>query len=114
MQPPPNIEKCLHDILACIDRIDRYIGPERYFSVYQRDEMLRQAIERNLEIIGEATGRILKIDPKFPIEHARQIVNMRNLVIHAYDAIDDENVWLIVCKYLPLLKQEAQCLLGHE
>jgi len=63
-------------------------------------------VERELEIIGEATNRILKIDGSIAISNARRIVDLRNRVIHAYDAVDDVIVWSIVVKSLPGLKQE--------
>ena len=63
-------------------------------------------MERELEIIGEATNRILKIDGSIAISNARRIVDLRNRVIHAYDAVDDVIVWSIVVKSLPGLKQE--------
>jgi len=63
-------------------------------------------VERELEIIGEATNRILKIDGSIAISNARRIVDLRNRVIHAYDAVDDVIVWSVVVKSLPGLKQE--------
>jgi uncharacterized protein with HEPN domain len=48
-----------------------------------------------------------KQDPNFPIDNARKIVGLRNQIIHAYDNISDENIWVIIQKYLPLLKQEV-------
>ena len=57
--------------------------------------MLKRAIERDLEIIGEAIKRILKRDPSFEskIKDAKAIIGLRNQVIHAYDNISDENIW---------------------
>jgi uncharacterized protein with HEPN domain len=57
---------------------------------------LKRAIERNLEIIGEAMGRILKEDPSITISNAKRIVGFRNQLIHGYDMVSDENVWGIV------------------
>ncbi|MCX6273553.1 MAG: DUF86 domain-containing protein [Bacteroidetes bacterium] len=54
--------------------------------------LLKRAIERDLEIIGEAVNRILKTDPDFPLDSARRIVGLRNQIIHAYDSISDENI----------------------
>lgn len=70
--------------------------------------MLKRAIERNLEIIGEATNRILKIDETINISNARNIVGLRNQIIHAYDNIQDEIIWGILIKNIPLLKEEVQ------
>ena len=63
-----------------------------------------RATERNLEIVGEAVGRILKLDPTFQLPNARQMVATRNRIIHGYDAVSDEMVWSIVVGHLPQLK----------
>ena len=75
--------------------------------------MLRRAVEREFEIIGEAISNILKIDPDFPIENARRIVDLRNLVIHGYDKVDSAIIWGII-KDLPELKIEIEKLLDIE
>ncbi|MEA3451801.1 MAG: HepT-like ribonuclease domain-containing protein [Bacteroidota bacterium] len=73
--------------------------------------MVRQATERNFEIIGKAVNNILKIKPDILIESARRIVGLRNRLIHAYDAIDDANIWAIIVNHLPVLKKEVIDLL---
>lgn len=73
--------------------------------------MLRRAIERNLEIIGEAINRILKEDPAFPIENAKRIIGLRNQIIHGYDSVSDENIWGIITVYLPKLKSEVDTMI---
>jgi uncharacterized protein with HEPN domain len=73
--------------------------------------MLKRAIERNLEIIGEATNRILARNPEIEITNARKIVNLRNFIIHSYDSVSDENIWAIVINNLPELKKEIDNLL---
>jgi uncharacterized protein with HEPN domain len=75
----------LEDIRAAIVAIEQFFGPKRDYFAYTENELLRSGVERKLEIIGEATGRILQIDPQFPITNARRIVDLRNRVIHAYD-----------------------------
>ena len=75
--------------------------------------MLKRAVERNLEIIGEALNRILKQNPKIAnqITNSKAIISLRNQVIHAYDNISDENIWAIITKHLPLLKKEIEKLI---
>jgi uncharacterized protein with HEPN domain len=82
------------------------------FAAYQADTRTRRATERNLEIIGEAIGRILKVDPAFQLSNARNIIATRNRIIHGYDTVSDEMVWGIVVRHLPLLKQEVIELLN--
>jgi uncharacterized protein with HEPN domain len=74
--------------------------------------LLKRAIERNLEIIGEAMNRILKEDPYFPIDNARRIIGLRNQIIHGYDSISDENIWGIIKNYLPNLKSEVNTMIN--
>ncbi|MEK6780202.1 MAG: HepT-like ribonuclease domain-containing protein [Bacteroidota bacterium] len=73
--------------------------------------MLRQAVERNIEIIGEALNNALKLNPSLPISNARKIVDTRNRIIHGYDEVEDVVVWSIVIKHLPLLKNEVGAIL---
>ena len=92
------ILKWLFDIKLAIKEIDSYFeGSEMNFLIYKNNLMLRRAVERDLEIIGEALNRILKKGPSFEnkIEHAKAIIGLRNQVIHAYDNISDENIWSI-------------------
>ena len=108
------IKKYLFDIKTSIDSIYNYLGDNRDFNVYKTNKLLKRAIERELEIIGEAAGRILKIDSSFPIENARKIVDLRNWVIHGYDIIDDVIIWGIISKQLPILKNQVEVLLKDE
>jgi len=73
--------------------------------------MLRRAIEREFEIIGEAMSRIDKIGSDIIISSKKKIINMRNRVIHGYDKIDDEIIWGTIVRHLPLLKKEITNLL---
>lgn len=71
-------------------------------------------MERELEIIGEATKRILSIDAEVAISDARRIVNLRNFVIHGYDRLDDTVIWGIITRDLPKLKAQVEVLLEGE
>lgn len=76
--------------------------------------MVRRAVERELEIIGEAMNKIQKIDKDLNIENHSKIIGLRNRVIHAYDSIDNEIVWGVVTRHIPLLKQELDILLKKD
>jgi uncharacterized protein with HEPN domain len=108
------IQKYLFDIQTSIDSINEYLGEKRDFNSYKANKLLRRGIERELEIIGEAASKILKIDSKFPIDNARKIVDLRNWVIHGYDKIDDVIIWSIISRQLPILKKQVVELLGQE
>jgi uncharacterized protein with HEPN domain len=104
--------KYLYDIKLAIGEIDSYfIHREKRFEEYSKDTILKRAIERDLEIIGEAINRILTIEPEFPIQNARKIIGLRNQIIHAYDNISDENIWGIIINHLPTLRAEIEKLI---
>ena len=105
------VKKYLFDIKESIDSIQNYLGEERDFSVYVSNKMLRRAIEREFEIIGEAMNRIEKVDSSINISSKKQIISMRNRVIHGYDKIDNEIVWGIIVRHLPTLKEEIESLI---
>lgn len=82
------IKKHLEDILIAIDEIDGFFETlPRQYDIFVNNLLLRQAIERNIEIIGEATNRILKDDNTVAITNARKIVDTRNYIIHGYDTL---------------------------
>ena len=92
--------------------MDLHLNHERNFGAYMGSLTIRRAIERELEIIGEATNRILKEAPLVQISHGRQIVDLPNRVIHAYDAVDEIIIWKVINRDLPILKNEIQNLLN--
>jgi uncharacterized protein with HEPN domain len=104
--------KCLYDIKLAIDEIDSFFTTRnKRFDEYSSDILLKRAIERNLEIIGEAMNRILKEEPLFSIENAKRIVGLRNQLIHGYDSVSDENIWGILIIHIPKLKDEINNLI---
>lgn len=107
------LKKYLFDIQTSIDSINDYLGESKNFFEYQQNKLLRRGIEREIEIIGEAMNRILKLNPDLKIENARQIVDTRNWVIHGYDKVDDVIIWGIVSNHLPKLRTEVVELLQN-
>jgi len=106
--------KFLYDIKLAIDDIESYFETEtRTFDNYTKNSLLKRAIERNLEIIGEAINRLLKDDPSFPIENAKKIIGLRNQIIHGYDSVSDENIWGIIMIHLPKLKSEINSMINN-
>lgn len=108
------ILKYLFDIKLAIDEIDTYfISEKRDFNLYRQNLMLKRAVERNLEIIGEAINRIIKQDKNWVnnITNAKAIIGLRNQIIHSYDNISDENIWSILINHLPKLKNEIELLI---
>jgi uncharacterized protein with HEPN domain len=99
----------LFDVLQSIEEIESYFeGAEKMAEHYKNDQKTKRAVERNLEIIGEAVNRIKKTQPDFQLSHARKIIGTRNIIIHNYDIISDDLIWSIVTQYLPDLKKEIK------
>jgi len=71
----------------------------------------RKAVERHLEIIGEALNRVFRVNPNVNITNARRIVNTRNRIIHGYDTVSEDIIWTIAIKELPKLEEEIDRLL---
>ena len=110
-----SILKWLFDVKDAISEIEEYfVNYPKDFNKYKNNTLLKRAVERDLEIIGEAVNRILKKQPDFPIKNAKRIVGLRNQIIHTYDSISDENIWAILLKHIPLLKSEVDRLINKE
>jgi len=102
----------LYDILNSINEIESYFKdiPKRFDS-FQSNIQTKRAVERNIEIIGEAVSRILKKDINIQIANARKIVDTRNHIIHGYDKVSDDVIWGIIIRHLPKLKKEIKELI---
>ncbi len=79
------IKQYLFDIEQSISDVKTYIAAVKSLEDYENDKLIRRAVERELEIIGEALGRILKIDPEIKIPNAKKIISLRNKIIHGYE-----------------------------
>lgn len=97
----------LEDILRSIDEIFDFLPEKRDFFEFQKDLKTKKAVERNIEIIGEAVNRITNYkNAQIEIQNARQIIGTRNRIAHEYDNISDEVIWTIIVRELPKLKEE--------
>ena len=110
-----HIKKCLVDVLnACNEVEDFFAGQPRIYGNFTHDTLRQRAVERNVEIMGEALNRILKIDATFPLPNAKAIINTRTRVIHGYDSVTTEFLWSLVIKHIPLLKQDVLNMLESD
>lgn len=106
------IKTWLYDILQSINEIESYYSDKpKIYEEYLADIKTKRAIERDLEIIGEAANRILKKDSNFQLKNVEKIIGTRNRIIHGYDKISDELIWSIVINHIPKLKDEVTKLL---
>jgi uncharacterized protein with HEPN domain len=103
----------LYDILQSITEIDSYYESNpKIFEEYLAYIKTKRAIERNIEIIGEAVNRVLEKDKYFQLDNAKKIIGTRNRIIHGYDKILDDLIWSIVINHLPKLRTEVEQLLN--
>lgn len=106
--------KWLLDTMNAIIEIEGFMPPkgERSVTILQENIMFKRALERNIEIIGEAVNRILNVEPDLKITSARRIVDTRNFIIHEYERVSDEVLWAIAIKHIPLLQEEVRALIA--
>jgi uncharacterized protein with HEPN domain len=101
------------DIESAIAEIEMVVQrAENNFLIFKNDQIIKRAAERDLEIIGEAINRLTKLSPPVELTNAKKIISLRNLIIHTYDAVDDELIWAILLKDIPSLKAEIIKLKG--
>ena len=101
----------LEDINIAIIQIYDFLPADFKYSDFEVDIKTQKAVERNIEIIGEALNRILKVSPDVAISDSRKIVDTRNRIIHGYDSITPDILWLIIKRSLPILRNEVSELL---
>ena len=102
------IKVWLEDIEKAISEINEFLPHPRNFLEFEKDIKTKRAVGRNIEIIGEAMSRILKVQPNISISESRKIVDTRNRIIHEYDSVSDDVIWLIAIRYLPVLDEEIK------
>jgi len=108
------IKVWLFDILNSILEIESFVDfEETNFQDYSSEVKTKRAVERNLEIIGEAINRISKKDENLEITDKRKIISVRNRIIHGYDQVSDELIWSIITQYLPVLEKEVRQYLNE-
>lgn len=107
-------KKHLYDIQRAAERIAEFTAGKR-LEDYRSHAMLRSAVERQFEIIGEALTRLVRLDETLAarITHHRRIVAFRNILIHGYANVDDRLVWDVVETSLPVLRREVEALLSQ-
>lgn len=107
-----NILKYLEDVrLACEDVEQFFADYPNRFDVFANDRLMIRAVERSVEIMGEAINRILKREPEFSLPNARAIVQTRNRVIHSYEKVENEFLWSLAKRHIPELKRDVERLL---
>ena len=108
----PEVEDRLYDIIEAGESVQRMTAGVS-FDDYKRDEIRRLAIERQMITVGEALSVALQLDPTLRnrITEAREVVDFRNMLVHAYSIIRHDKVWAAITQELPLLLAEVRSLL---
>ncbi len=109
-----NEELYMADIVEAADAIQRFLNGVDY-DRYTRDEILRSAVLHKLTIIGEATSRLSKArKDKHPDIPWQNIIGFRNIVIHAYFAVDWDVIWNTATVRAPELRNRLAQIIKDE
>jgi uncharacterized protein with HEPN domain len=107
----PKILKYILDIQSVIQEIETIkTKANNNFISFKSDIILQRAIERDLEIIGEAIRKIIEIDPSITITSAKNIIGLRNII--SYDSVEPEMIWGIIQNNIPVLAEEIKKIKG--
>jgi uncharacterized protein with HEPN domain len=107
-----NLKKFYYDIKVSVDSIKDYLKSCNDYENFKSNKIIKRAVEREFEIIGEAINSIQKIDKDVKISDYRKIINFRNYLIHGYSDISDKIVWSIIESDLPVLENEINDILS--
>jgi uncharacterized protein with HEPN domain len=103
--------KYLVDIQLFIGELETFFPPEKRFENFNNNILLRRAVERMFEVIGEALKKYKTLNKNIEITNAKEIIGLRNIIAHAYDSVDYPKLWAIVINHIPLLKDEINNLI---
>lgn len=110
---PRDREKYLYDMLNSCSFLVELTADEN-FDRFIQDRVFRRAIERELQIVGEALMQLKSLDSTMvtQISDHERIIGFRHVLVHGYDAIDPDIVWFVVKEKIPILRGELEVLLG--
>ena len=102
----------LWDALKAAEAVQSFLRGRTY-EAFVEDDLLRSAVERQLEIIGEALSQLAKVDPQIAdnVPELRRIIAFRNILVHGYSAVDYDTVWRLIEDKLPELQSNLTMLL---
>jgi len=107
----PRLLKYILDIESVIQEIESIKRKtQNDFKKFSEDVILQRAVERDLEIIGEAIRKSIEINPKLKITATKNIIGLRNIISHAYDSVEPEMLWGIIQNNIPVLAEEIKAL----
>lgn len=109
--PDHDLQKYIFDIMEAINNLESFTSK---ITLDQLDKIeLKWAVERGISIIGEALHKAHKIEKELPVTNLKNIISMRHIVVHDYDMIESERLYITVKKHIPILKEEIAKILKH-
>lgn len=102
--PDPDFQKYIYDVMEAINNLESFTTNIK-LSKFEEIEF-KWAVERGISIIGEALYKANKIKKNLAISNLKNIIGMRHIVIHDYDMIEAERLYITIKKYIPILKEE--------
>jgi len=109
----PDVRAFVHDAEVAGKRIGSFLG-EMPASEYRTNELVKSAVERQFEIIGEALGNAVKARPELRerITALPRVIAFRNQLAHGYFGIDPDVVWAVAHDHLPELLRQLRAILS--
>jgi len=109
----PDVSRRLTHVVAAIDAIESFIvGVDHH--TYATSLLLRSAVERQFEIIGEALNIASRLDHTLEdaIPELQDAIGLRHRIIHGYEVVDDHIIWVAATRDLPALRAQIVAVLG--
>ncbi len=109
MQHDPLV--CVEDVIMACELILQFTQNMTEDDFYT-DNKTKAAVERKIEVIGEALNRIKKINPNTleKIDNWKEIIGFRNVIAHGYDVVEDSIVWESITNDIPLLLKQLKVI----
>ena len=109
---PHDPEKYLYDVLDSCKFLLEFTAA-RTLDEYKQDRGFRSAVERELQIIGEALWVLSRISPELAqrISEHQHIIHFRHHLVHGYDSLEHDIVWNVIVNKLSILRNEIEMLL---
>jgi uncharacterized protein with HEPN domain len=105
------ISLLLEDVIESCDRIEQYVMDINYDD-FISNTLIKDAVERNIEIIGEACNKLpINFQTSHPEVDWQKPIGMRNRLIHGYFAVDVPMLWNTIVTIIPIFKQQIKKLI---
>ncbi|HEV2098467.1 MAG TPA: HepT-like ribonuclease domain-containing protein [Stellaceae bacterium] len=104
----------LWDAVQAANSVRAFIRARNY-EAFAEDDLVRSAVERQLQIVGEALAQLAKLDPQSAatVPDLPRIIAFRNILVHGYAGIDYETVWRLIQEKLPELISNLTAILDE-